>query len=48
MTRGLRAVLLALLFSLLAGFVVGTLVRLHFERPVQYLGAAGAEVRATA
>ena len=48
MRRALRAVLLALLFSLLAGFVVGTLIRLHFERPVQYLGATDAGVRATA
>jgi hypothetical protein len=38
-TRALRAILLALLFSLLAGFVAGTLLRQRLERPVQYLGA---------
>jgi hypothetical protein len=36
--RGVRIVLLALLAALLAGFVVGTIVRLRFERPVRYLG----------
>lgn len=42
MTRALRAILLALLFALLAGFVTGTLVRRSLERPVQYLGASSA------
>jgi hypothetical protein len=36
--RGARIVLLALLAALVAGFVVGTIVRLRFERPVRYLG----------
>lgn len=40
MTRALRTILLALLFSLLAGLVVGTLLRHRLERPVQYLGAS--------
>ena len=38
MKRGLRIVLLMLLAALLAGFVAGTVIRLRFERPVQYLG----------
>ena len=38
MKRGLRIVLLALLAALLAGFIAGTVIRLRFERPVQYLG----------
>jgi hypothetical protein len=36
----LRAILVALLAALLAGLAVGTAIRLHFERPVLYLGAA--------
>ena len=39
MKRGLRIVLLALLAALLAGFIAGTVIRLRFERPVQYLGS---------
>ena len=39
MSRALRTILLALLFSLIAGFVAGTLLRRRLERPVQYLGA---------
>jgi hypothetical protein len=39
MKRGLRIVLLALLAALLAGFIAGTVIRLRWERPVQYLGA---------
>jgi hypothetical protein len=39
-TRTLRAILLALLFALVAGFVAGTFLRLRLERPVQYLGSA--------
>jgi hypothetical protein len=38
--RGLRILLLALLAALVAGFIAGTVIRLRFERPVQYLGAA--------
>ena len=38
--RVLRRLLLALLFALLVGFAVGTVLRLRFERPVQYLGSA--------
>jgi hypothetical protein len=41
-TRALRAILLALLFALVAGFVAGTLLRQRLERPVQYLGDAEA------
>jgi hypothetical protein len=41
-TRALRAILLALLFALVAGFVAGTLLRHRLERPAQYLGDAGA------
>jgi hypothetical protein len=36
--RALRTALVALLFSLLAGFVVGTMIRHRLERPAQYLG----------
>ena len=36
--RVLRKVLLALLFSLLFGFAVGTALRLRMERPAWYLG----------
>ena len=38
MRRGARVVLLALLVALVAGFVVGTIVRMRFERPIRYLG----------
>ncbi len=34
-----RKVLLALLFSLLFGFAVGTWLRLRLEKPVYYLGS---------
>jgi len=37
-----RTVLLALLFSLLLGFAVGTVLRMRFERPTVYIGARGA------
>ncbi len=36
--RVLRQILLALLFSLLFGFAVGTVLRLRMDRPVWYLG----------
>jgi hypothetical protein len=36
----LKGVLIALLFSLFAGFVLGTLLRLRLERSVYYLGSA--------
>ena len=36
-----RTVLLALLFSLLLGFAVGTVLRMRFERPTVYIGARG-------
>ena len=36
----LRSVLLALLFSLLFGFVLGTWLRLRAERPVRHFVAA--------
>jgi hypothetical protein len=38
MKRGLRILLLALLAALLAGFIAGTVIRLRFERPIQYIG----------
>ena len=37
--RVLRSLLLALLLSLLVGFAVGVLLRLRYERPVEYLGS---------
>jgi hypothetical protein len=37
--RWLRAILLALLFSLLFGFAVGTVLRMRLERPTWYIGA---------
>jgi len=40
MTRWLRRVGLALLFSLVAGFAFGTCVRWRAERPTVYIGAA--------
>ena len=36
----LRRILLALLFALLFGFAIGTLIRLRLERPLVYLGSA--------
>ena len=33
-----KRVLLALLFSLLVGFAIGTLLRWRLERPVHYIG----------
>jgi hypothetical protein len=36
----IRAILLALLGSLLIGFLIGTVIRLRMERPVRYLGVA--------
>jgi hypothetical protein len=38
--RMLKRVLLALLFSLLLGFAIGTWLRLRLERPVVYMGSA--------
>jgi hypothetical protein len=38
--RPLRAILLALLLSLLFGFFVGLVLRARFERPVRYIGSA--------
>ena len=34
----LKGVLLALLFSLLVGFAIGTVLRLRLERPIFYIG----------
>ena len=34
----LKGVLLALLFSLLVGFAIGTVLRLRLEQPIQYIG----------
>ncbi len=42
--RVLRAIVLALLLSLLFGVAVGTLLRLRLERPVRYLGSAPASL----
>ena len=39
----LRTVLFALLFSLLLGFAVGTVLRLRLERPTLYIGARESE-----
>jgi hypothetical protein len=36
----LRVILLALLFSLLVGFAIGTVIRLRLEKPVYYIGEA--------
>lgn len=38
--RVLRSILLALLFSLLFGFAIGTMLRMRLERPVWYLALA--------
>ncbi len=38
-----RTVLLALLFSLLVGFAIGTLLRQRMEEPTIYLGSLGWE-----
>jgi hypothetical protein len=35
--KALRATALALLFALLLGFAVGTLIRLQAERPTYYI-----------
>lgn len=39
----LRTVLFALLFSLLLGFALGTVIRMRFERPTIYIGARDAD-----
>jgi hypothetical protein len=39
----LRTVLFALLFSLLLGFALGTVLRMRFERPTIYIGAHDAD-----
>ncbi len=39
MRRLAKSLLLALLFSLLLGFAIGTAIRLRLERPVEYIGA---------
>jgi hypothetical protein len=36
----LKGVLLALLFSLLVGFAIGTALRSRLERPTHYIGSA--------
>ena len=33
-----KGVLLALLFSLLVGLVIGTVLRMRLERPIHYIG----------
>ena len=38
--RILKRVLLALLFSLLLGFAIGTWLRIRLEKPVVYIGSA--------
>jgi hypothetical protein len=38
--RWLKRMLLALLFSLLVGFAIGTWLRLRLEEPVVYIGSA--------
>lgn len=38
--RWLKRVLLALLFSLLFGLAIGTVLRVRLERPVVYIGSA--------
>ena len=38
--RILKRLLLALLFSLLLGFAIGTWLRLRVEKPVVYIGSA--------
>lgn len=35
----LRAVFFAVLFSLIVGFAIGTLIRLRYEKPERYIGA---------
>lgn len=44
--KPLRAILLALLLSLLFGFFVGLVLRARLERPVRYIGqhSAGASL----
>lgn len=34
----MKGVLLALLFSLLVGLVIGTVLRMRLERPIHYIG----------
>ncbi len=34
----IRTILLALLFSLLLGFLIGTWIRVQLEKPVHYIG----------
>ncbi|MEZ4278832.1 MAG: hypothetical protein R3F21_04335 [Myxococcota bacterium] len=50
--RFLRTILRALLFAFVFGFAIGTWIRCSAERshpaPIQYLGARGAEARASA
>ena len=43
-----RTVLLALLFSLLVGFAIGTVLRQRMEKPTIYLGSRGPEASAEA
>ncbi len=40
----LRSVLIALLLSLVAGMLIGTLLRMRLERPVRYWGSAPASL----
>ena len=40
MGKTLRAILLALLASLIVGLVIGTWLRIQMERPVRYIGSA--------
>jgi len=37
--RWLKRALLALLFSLLLGFAIGTAIRMRLEQPVVYIGS---------
>jgi hypothetical protein len=48
MGRWLGRLLLALLVALLAGFAIGTVLRLRLERPVTYIGWSGPPDRGTA
>jgi hypothetical protein len=45
--RAIWGTLLALLLSLLFGFLVGLFLRSRLERPVQYIGAVSPEMRET-
>ena len=40
-----RTVLLALLFSLIVGLTIGTMIRKRMEQPTVYLGGVSAEAR---